>query len=71
MGASYWRDSLQRCRLVCHHLGCRQQQSSPPCSFHLPGWLQNPHETNMVIIYYRIGISLFFLQCVCMNPAPN
>lgn len=48
MGAANRRDSLQRCGLLCHHLGCRQQQSPPPCPLHLSRWFQNPHETNMV-----------------------
>lgn len=50
MGTSDRRDSLQRRRLLGHHLGCWQQQSSPSCPLHLPRWLQNPHETNMVSV---------------------
>lgn len=50
MGTADRRDSLQRRGLLCHHLGCWQQQSSPSCSLHLPRWLQNPHEANMVIV---------------------
>lgn len=48
MGAAHRRDSLQRCGLLCHHLGRRQQQFASSCSLHLPRWVQDPHETNMV-----------------------
>lgn len=55
MGAADWRNSLQRRRLVRHHLGCRQQQSPPPCPLHLSRRLQNSHETNLVILSYSIS----------------
>lgn len=48
VGAAHWRDSLQGRGLFGHHLGSGQQQPPPSCPFHLPRWLQNPHEANLV-----------------------
>lgn len=60
MGAADRRDSLQRRGLLRHYLGRWQQQSSPSCPLHLPGWLQNSHETNMVSMdhVFRLVASL-------------
>lgn len=49
MGDANRRDTLQRCGLVCHHLGSRQQQPAAACARELPRWLQDPPQTVLVI----------------------
>lgn len=48
VGAAHGRDPLQGRGLFSHHLGSGQQQPPPSCPFHLPRWLQNPHEADLV-----------------------
>lgn len=71
MGTADWWNSLQRRRLVRHHLGCRQQQSPPSCPLHLPRRLQNPHETNLVILSHSmssiIGCNSGFISSYRLN----